>query len=131
MIRKLERDRSIHKIKKKPSAKLPLRDILLFIGIGLVCVGTFYGLYDYIVHTSGVQEHTTESRGGPIFHPEEAPGKPGRRESAITGFTIAGFGILLIVLFILPLEIITDVYESLRLKKKKLPRSYRNRKMKN
>ena len=100
-IRKVKRDRSIHNIKKKTPTKLSLRDIFLVTGVVLVCFGTFYGLYNYDVYISGSDEHTTESKGGPIFHPEEVPGNPGRRESVITSFIIAGIGILLIVLFMM------------------------------
>jgi hypothetical protein len=59
--------------------------------------GLFYGIFNYNVYISGSPEHTTESRGGPIYNPVETPGDPGRRESATTGWIIAGIGLLLIV----------------------------------
>jgi hypothetical protein len=60
--------------------------------------GIFYGIYNYNVYTSGRPEHIIETKGGPIFHPEEAPDNPGRKESASAGWKIAGIGILLIAL---------------------------------
>ena len=99
-IRKLKRNKSLNK-KKKTSAKLTFGGIILFVGFAMLLSGIFYGIYNYDVYTSGKPEHTTESRAGPIFHPEEAPGNPGRRESAATGWTIAGIGIVLIVLSVI------------------------------
>lgn len=96
-IRKLIRYKFLHK-KQKTSTKLSLGGIVLFVGIATMLSGLFYGIYNYDVYTSGRPEHTTESKGGPIFNPEEAPWDPGRRESATTGWTIAGIGIVLSVL---------------------------------
>ena len=133
-IRKLKRDKSIHNIKKKAPTKLSsLRDTLLIVGIFMVIVGTFYGVYNYNIYTSGSEEHTTQSRGGPVFQSEEAPGNLSRRASAMNSFTIAGIGILLIVLSVMlpeidsPQEIITNAHQSLRHKNKEIPKPYRNR----
>ena len=116
VIRKLKREKSLRK-KQKTSTKLSLGGIVLFIGIATMLSGIFYGIYNYDVYTSGRPEHTTESRGGPILHHEEAPGNPGRRESATTGWTIAGIGIILIVLSMflsIIIELLQDVVGKLR-----------------
>jgi hypothetical protein len=73
-------------------------DTLLIIGIFMIVVGAFYGVYNYSIYTSGSEEHTTQSRGGLIYHPEETPGNPSRRASAMASFTIAGIGLFLTVL---------------------------------
>jgi len=99
-IRKLKRDKSLNK-KQQTSTKLSLGGIVLFVGIAMVLSGIFYGIYNYDIYISGRPEHTRESKVGPIFHPEEAPGNPGRKESASAGWTIAGIGIVLIVLSII------------------------------
>ncbi|MFC1603838.1 hypothetical protein ACFL5F_02315 [Planctomycetota bacterium] len=98
-IRKLKRYKSLRR-KQKTSSKLLLGEIVLYVGIAMLLSGIFYGIYNYDVYTSGRPEHTTESKGGPIHHPEEAPGNPGRKESSATGWTIAGIGIVLIILSI-------------------------------
>ena len=87
-----------------------LGEIIIFVGITTLLSGIFYGIYNYGVYTSGNHEHTTESKGGPIFHPEEAPGNPGRRESAATGWKIAGIGIVLIVLSMI-ISIIVELFQ--------------------
>jgi hypothetical protein len=96
-IRKLKRYKFHHK-EQESSTKLSLGGIVLFVGIAMVLSGIFYGIYNYDIYISGRPEHTRESKVGSIFHPEEAPGNPGRRESAAAGWTIAGIGIALIVL---------------------------------
>ena len=98
-IRKLKRDKSLHK-EQKTSTKLSLGGIVLVVGIATLLFGSFYAIYNHIVYTSGRSEHTLETKGGPILLPEEAPGNPGRRESAALGWKIAGIGILLILLSI-------------------------------
>ena len=99
-IRKLKRNKSLNK-KKKTSTKLPLGGIILFVGFAMLLSGIFYGIYNYDVYASGKPEHTTESEGGSTLNPEETPGNPERRESAATGWTIAGIGIVLIVLSVI------------------------------
>lgn len=96
-VRKLKRYKFLQK-KQKTSSKLSLGEIVFYIGIATVLTGVFYGIYNYCVYTSGRPESTTESRGGPIYHSEEAPGNPGRKDSVATGWKIAGIGILLMVL---------------------------------
>ena len=95
--RRLKRDKYPSE-KEKPPVKFTFKEIVLVAGIATLCFGIFYGIYNHHVYTSGQTEHTTESKGGPIYYPEEAPGNPGRKESAATGLKIAGIGILLIVL---------------------------------
>ena len=95
--RRLKRNKFLQK-KQKTSSKLSLGEIVFYIGIATVLAGVFYGVYNYYVYTSGMPEHTVESRGGPIHYSEEAPGNPGRKESAAIGWKIAGVGILLMVL---------------------------------
>jgi hypothetical protein len=96
-IRKLKRDKSLHK-EQKTSTKLSLGGIVLVVGIATLLFGSFYAIYNHIVYTSGRSEHTLETKGGPLLLPEEAPGNPGRRESAAMGWKIAGIDILLILL---------------------------------
>jgi hypothetical protein len=96
-IRKLKRDKSLHK-EQKTSTKLSLGGIVLVVGIATLLFGSFYAIYNHIVYTSGTSEHTLETKGGPLLLPEEGPGNPGRRESAAMGWKIAGIDILLILL---------------------------------
>lgn len=115
-IRKLKRDKSLDK-KPKTSTKLSLGEIVFYIGIATMLAGIFYGIYNYCIYTSGRPEQTTESKGGPIYHPEEDPGNPGRKESAATGWKIAGVGIVLVVLSIfisIIVELLHDVAEKFR-----------------
>lgn len=95
--RRLKRDKYLSE-KVKPPVKFTFREIVLVTGIVTLCFGIFYGIYNYNVYTSGQSEHTTESRGGSIYYPEENPGDPGRKESVNAGWKIAGFGILLMIL---------------------------------
>jgi hypothetical protein len=55
------------------------------------------GIYNYFVYTSGEPERIVETKGGTVFHPEDAPGNPGRKESAAASWKIAGIGIILMV----------------------------------
>ncbi|OHB82960.1 MAG: hypothetical protein A2Z38_00430 [Planctomycetes bacterium RBG_19FT_COMBO_48_8] len=87
---------------------MSLGEIVFYIGIATILAGVFYGIYNYCVYTSGRPEQTTESKGGPIYHPEEDSGNTGRKESAATGWKIAGIGILLLVLSII-ISIIDEV----------------------
>jgi hypothetical protein len=96
-IRKLKRYKFLRK-KYKTSSKLSLGDIVFYIGVSTILVGVFYGIYNYCVYTSGRAEHTIESKGGPIHYSEEAPGNPGRKDSAATAWKICGIGILLMIL---------------------------------
>ena len=70
-IRKLKRDKSLHK-EQKTSTKLSLGGIVLVVGIATLLFGSFYAIYNHIVYTSGRSEHTLETKGGPILLPEEA-----------------------------------------------------------
>ena len=106
-IRKLKRYNS-HAKKPKASTKLSLGEIVFYIGIATILAGIFYGIYNYCIYTSGRPEQTAESKGGPIYHPEEDPGNTGRKESAATGWKIAGIGIVLIVLSMI-ISIIDEV----------------------
>jgi len=79
--------------------------------------GLFYGIFYYNAYISGRPEQTTESRGGPIYNPKEAPGNMGHRESATAGWIIAGIGLLLIVssMFIsIIVELLQDAIGKLR-----------------
>jgi len=96
-IRKLKRIKVLHK-ERKSSTNLLLGEIILYIGIATLVFGAFYAIYNHIVYTSGRSEYTIETRGGPFYHPEEASGNPGRKDSAVAGWKIAGIGLVLIVL---------------------------------
>ena len=87
-IRKLKRYKSLHK-KQKTLSKLSLGEIVFYVGIATMLFGLFYGIFNYNVYISDRPERIPESKGGPIYNPEEAPGSPGRRESATAGWTIA------------------------------------------
>ena len=87
-IRQLKRYKFPNK-KQKTSIRLSLGEIVLFFGIVTLLLGIFYSIYNYGVYTSGSHEYTSESKGWPIFNPEEAPGNPGRKESAAAGWKIA------------------------------------------
>ena len=95
--RRLKRNKLLGK-KQKTSSMLSLGEIVFYIGVATIFAGVFYGIYNCCVYTSGRPEHTVQSRGGPIEHSEEAPGNPRRKNSADTGWKIAGIGILLLVL---------------------------------
>jgi hypothetical protein len=115
-IRKLKRDKSLHK-EQKTSTKLSLGGIVLVVGIATLLFGSFYAIYNHIVYTSGRSEHTLETKGGPLLPPEEAPGNPGRRESAAMGWKIAGIGILLMLLSMFTpiiVELLQDAIGKLR-----------------
>lgn len=109
VIRRLKRDKFLHK-KQKTTAKLTLGEIVFVVGIVMLLFGIFYGVYNYDAYTTGQSEHTTETKGGPMYHPEESPGNPGRKDSATTGWTIAGIGIVLIVLSMI-LSIIVELLQ--------------------
>ena len=99
LARKIKRNRTLRQ--KKTKAKLTLRGFLLFIGISFVLLGFlcyFVSSYTYLL---GMQEHTSETPIGPIYHPEEAPGNPGWKESGYAGFAIAGVGVFLMLISLL------------------------------
>lgn len=72
-----------------------LWDILLGIGIAMVLVGVIDGGYHYKVYAAGRSEHIANTIVGTLVVPEEAPGNPGRKASAVVGFAAAGVGALL------------------------------------
>ena len=76
-IRKFKRYKSIQK-KQKTSNKPFVGEMVFVIGIVTLLSGLFYGIYNYSIYTYGSHDHTTESKVGPIFYPEEAPGNPWR-----------------------------------------------------
>lgn len=103
--RKIKRYRETHKKQEEPAKKLPIADILLFLGIMAAIIGPILGIIEYDIYKNVRQEHVVSTRVGNIYKSDVPPGEPGRKESAITGFYIGGFGLLLIFLSAIIYEI--------------------------
>ncbi len=81
----------------KAARKVSLWDILLIVGATMALFGAFEGTISYRAYIAGMTEHISNTKAGTLVVPEEAPGSPGRKASAIAGFTTAGIGILLVI----------------------------------
>lgn len=103
--RKIRRYRETHIKREKPSKKLSVADIVLFLGIMATIIGPVLGIIEYDIYKNGRQEHLVSTREGTMYKPAVPPGEPGRKESAIAGFYIGGFGLLLIIFSLIIYEI--------------------------
>ena len=104
-IRKIRRYRATHQKQEKPAKKLPVSDVLLFLGIMATLIGPILGIIEYDIYINGRPEHLVNTKEGTMYKPAVPPGEPGRRASAIAGFYIAGFGLLLIIFSLIIYEI--------------------------
>jgi hypothetical protein len=94
-IRKYRRTKSTQIKRGKSPTKASLWDILLIVGVTMALFGGFQGTISYRAYAAGMPEHISNTKAGTIVVPEEAPGNPGRKASAMVGFAAAGVGILL------------------------------------
>ena len=103
-IRKYRRAKPTQITRAKSPTRISLWDALLIVGVTMVLLGVFYGVVSYHAYTAGMHEHIENTKAGTIVVPEEAPGNPGRKASAIVGFATAGIGILLVIVSLEALE---------------------------
>jgi hypothetical protein len=103
--RKIKRYRETHKKQEEPSTKLPISDILLFLGIMSAIIGPVLGILEYDIYKNGRPEHLVSTKEGTMYKSPIPPGEPGRKESAITGFYIGGFGLVLMMFSLMIHEI--------------------------
>jgi hypothetical protein len=91
--------------RKKVESKIPIADLLLFLGIMAIPIGAILGIIEYDIYINGRPEHIVSTREGTMYKPAVPPGEPGRRASAIAGFYIAGSGLILMLFSLIIYEI--------------------------
>ena len=96
-IRKYRRAKPTQIKRAKNPTRASVWDILLIVGATMALLGAFHGTVSYRAYTAGMSEQIVNTKAGTVVVPEEAPGNPGRKASAIMGFTTAGIGILVVI----------------------------------
>ncbi len=69
----------------------------MIVGGTMVFLGVFIGVLSYAIYSGGRAEHISDGHVGRTYHPEEAPGDPGRKAMAYSGFAFAGVGSVLVL----------------------------------
>ncbi len=86
---------------QRPAKRLSRRDLLLFVGLPTLACGVAEGGRNARIYAFGQREQVVNNESGIYSLPEEAPGDPRHRTAAITGFTVGGVGLVLIVCWVI------------------------------
>jgi hypothetical protein len=83
-------------IRKPPRLKLPLREVILCVGLTLAIIGGLMAGMQFLLYSGGRPEQILHGHDGTEYIPAQPPGDPARKAAAAVGLIITIIGLLLL-----------------------------------